>query len=81
MTSVMQHSQVGDRLWLLGHKMGHVTDLFQVINKCLFRFFNVKKVLNRLSFTVLLFWGGNYVGSHLDEYPKDSVPNSEHSCS
>ena len=39
MTSIMQHGQVEDCLWPLGHKMGHVTNLFQVINKYLFELF------------------------------------------
>lgn len=30
----------------------------------------------RLIFTVLLFWEGNHLRSHLDQFPKDGVPSS-----
>lgn len=75
LTSIMQHSQVEDHLWLLGHKIGHITHLFQVINKS-FGFFYVKYVFNKLIFSILLFGGGNHVESHLDKFSKCSVPDS-----
>lgn len=76
----MQHSQVEDDLWLLGHKIGHITHLFQVINKS-FGLFYVNICAYKLVFTILLFWRGNHVESHLDEFPKYSVSDSEYWCS
>lgn len=38
MTSIMQNIQIEEYLWLLGHRLGHISDYFKSLIKASFEF-------------------------------------------